>query len=543
MHKTSASFSIRLFYNGKAKEAKILESKISSARAHLIFDCLVVTVEKNLVGIDFFCPGIDPAVLKKRIVQRLIALTEASHKNKCRQFFKSNSASNETWKSSLLSGFTIDHESGKVKTQKKTYLKFIFQFLANWTHVLLCHLIALRFKSAKHLGNPATLVSGVGDGDLTAGGDDTRFLNFCKNGPITPLNDAKKIVIQTKKKMNSIEPKRVFYERFPLHSLAQKGIGFIDFLRFFYHHLKFGFIYIVGSIRNPLMSILSRDFAFQAMANELDRRGMISATVDTNSNFDEQMLWMRTKKSDRKFTTHMVWYSTNNIPVLYKNDPIVAFHPSFRHISVDETWTWADWHAKQLNGLGIQGQKHVVGPILFYLPGNFVFKRVQENSIRIALFDITPVTLKYSERMGFLNNYYNSKNMIQFIESSIAVGRKLQEKYNRQVEFLLKHKRGFSAVHDTEYSSFIVDLERRNSNFKVVPPDTDMYSIVSSSDLVVVVPRSSPAHVARHLGKNAIFFDPTRNVVSDDIDHSEIIFASGSDELLGICVQLLGGAK
>jgi hypothetical protein len=64
-----------------------------------------------------------------------------------------------------------------------------------------------------------------------------------------------------------------------------------------------------------------------------------------------------------------------------------------------------------------------------------------------------------------------------------------------------------------------------------------MYAMLANSDLSIIVPWSSPAYVASHLGRRAVFFDPTMELLPTFESASLVMFASGRTELLNIALQ------
>jgi hypothetical protein len=373
----------------------------------------------------------------------------------------------------------------------------------------------------------ATLLMGVGTADLVVDGSDTRFVAFCERGPLPPLGNATHLVVESAHLFTSSRPQWVSYSRQPLLALLRthppRGR---ELLRFLGTHLRVAASYVLRSVSQPLVCLLARDMALHATAAYLNRTGVLEAVVITNAHFHVQALWMQSLPG-RRFGLHMAWYSQNTRPFLYKTDGAVATLPQYRHMTVDAHWVWTEGYAAHLRTLSTTARVHVVGPILWYLPEA---KPPATPSPTVAIFDITPVREAYAQQIGLPRNYYSTSNMIAFLQQATIACERVAARLGRPVLVLLKHKRSHSGVHDPIYLEYVDGLVGAG-RIRLLPPQTNLYSLISGSAAIVVVPFSSPAYVASALEVPAIFLDPTDSIEDTHEPAPYVDFAAGDAAL------------
>ena len=415
------------------------------------------------------------------------------------------------------------------------FMRALAEFTVHWMHALAAILLSLRPKPGKPV--PTTLAFGIGIENLIAGGGDARFLAYCRYGPIAPLARAERLVVHSVQPIVSTEPGRVRYHRFPLFAaLRWRGLGPRAWLRGLADHVTVLISFGRTVVRCPAAVILGRDAAYHAAAAALNRVAGVREVVLTNSNYSAQALWMGMLPGGR-YRAHMVWYSENSVPIVYSDDPVDAPLSNFRFIRVDEIWVWTAGFQAFLEKLGCRAIYHVVGPILWYLPEA---PEPQDNDeIRVAVFDVTPVRADVALRIGAIGNYYSTANMIRFIEDILHACAEAERIIGKRVKILLKHKRSYKPAHDTEYISLIEKISGPGQAIELVSPDANMYSLVSGCDLAVVIPYSSPAHVATSLGHPVVYYDPTMTVRPVFARHPLLTFVAGRENLVTSLPQFL----
>jgi polysaccharide biosynthesis PFTS motif protein len=429
--------------------------------------------------------------------------------------------------------FNYHSKDGSISIKPYTFLKRTIRFIINWLKILL---IAVRslfvVKSQKHV---CTLFYGLNAGLIKGKCDDSEFIRFCKNGPITPLNQADFLIIEHGVRSQSCDEHFIQYSKYPLYSLMLKnGISFYEFLVFFKCHLQIVFLYFYSIIRFPILSVLNDDFVYYPLVKNI-LNNLIDNIIITNSIVNSQPLWM-TDITNRNYKLHMVWYSQSGaVEFIYKWDPVIQLCSHFRHIKVDENWLWTKTFRDKLRKLKTPGKFNCVGPILWSMPGRKL-KSIQKYKevFYISVFDVTPLNKKYNKMLGRekMYVYYSGHTMIKFVQDIIDAVKHIESDSNSlSIKILLKHKRGFKDCHSTEYINYI-DRLLQAERMTLLPHDTNLFSLVDFSDLSIVIPYSSPALVSDYMSKPAIYYDPNEELVPEYEKSSNISFTSSKENLI-----------
>lgn len=415
------------------------------------------------------------------------------------------------------------------------WLRSIGAFMAQWTRTFWVMGRAFIAPREDVAPVPATLLYGVGSEELAVEGSDARFVDFCRNGPLQPLTAAKHLLVERGAALVSTAPGLVTYASYPLFEAARlRRPGIRDLVRFLAGQLHAAGVFVRIALSRPLAAILARDFAYHALVRDLDRRGLLQAIMVTNSQYHIQPLWMR-GSPERRFTTHLAWYSQNSIPFAYLRDGAQGYLPNHRHILVDDIWVWTPGYAAYLRSRGARGRIHIVGPILWYLPAP---ARLQGSGLRIVVFDVTPQVPSFTIQVGLSYNYYRASNVTQFVMDIIEVRDQVERELGQPIEIVLKHKRTPTIHHDPEYVALIRRLETQGK-ITLVPPHANVYGLVESSSLAVVIPYSSPAYVADALGVPSIYYDAASELVPAHEPGKKIEFAAGRDALRAAILRVL----
>lgn len=428
--------------------------------------------------------------------------------------------------------------SGRVSLAPVLWWRSFAEFIGHWLHALAVILFSLRV--GKPRTSAVTLVFGIGAESLFGGGNDVRFLDYCRRGPITPLTGIGALAIQSLRPVRSTEPGRVRYHRFPLFTaLRWCGLSPLTWVRTLWNHIASLASFVRTVTRCPCTIVLGRDAAYHAVAAALNRQSGLDAVLLTNSNIPSQMLWTWALP-DRRYHTHMVWYSDNNVPIVYADDHLNTPPSNFRFIRADEIWIWTEGSKTFLKNIGCNAKYHITGPILWYLPE--VSSARCSDEIRIAVFDVTPLSDEAAMRLGMICNYYDTSVMTRFIEDILHARMEAERVSRRRARVLLKQKRSYSPAHDARYIMSIREHSGPRQEIELVSADSNMYSFISGCDLAVVIPYSSPALVALNTGRPAIYYDPTAAVQPIFEAHPLLEFIAGREHLIRFLSRFLGAA-
>ena len=424
-----------------------------------------------------------------------------------------------------LEGLTF-YGDGRVRVTAPVLGRMLLQFASQWLRASLDVLRGVAGRNA----DPAALAFGI-DASLThRDGSDARFVEFCRSGPIRPLADAPRILIQEYAIKGCVSDPSVVYDSRIVDRLIQESaLSLPARVRQLVEHIASLPRFLLSVTRFPLVSLLAADVAYAAAIRALDRAGLITDVVITNSAYHFQPLWMRDLDT-RSFRVHKVHYSQHTKPLIYASEPIETPHPAFRLIEVDEHWVWTEGHREYLEGLGHAGTAHVVGPILFYLPDAPTCP--ENDDISVAVFDITPLEVEVLEaKSGFIDYFYRADNMLRFIEEIIEACEEVGDRLGSRIRVFLKHKRVHGEGHDMRYVSRIQHLVEEQ-RLETLPHDTDLFALLSKCSLSISIPFTSVPYVSSSLKKSGLYFDPTRELLPSFERDPFVGHASGKEELL-----------
>ncbi|MGH8616790.1 MAG: polysaccharide biosynthesis PFTS motif protein [Burkholderiales bacterium] len=496
----------------------VSDPQLDPARGYRAFEEFLQPVERVTMSVAPALGGYSHEVVGLRLMQRIVELAVYPYIQAAAASHARGAALPTPAAGSLKLG-GLRFRDNRVTVTPATWMRGVVDFCIQWIRVIAC--IAGAGRDA--IPVRATLLMGVGLADLTVDGSDARFIDFCRRGPLPPLRDATHLVVESTQRLTSSQPARVSYARQPLLALlrAHPPRG-RDLLQFFGTHLAAAAAFFRHSFFCPLACLLARDLAFHAAAAALNQRGSLEAIVITNSYFQTQPLWMRALAA-RRFETHMVWYSQNTIPFVFRPDGTRSDLPHYRHMAVDAHWVWTEGYATYVRALDTGAKVHVVGPILWRLPEAAA---PAASTLSIAIFDVTPMHEDIAQKIGLPRNYYATVNMIAFLEQATSACERIATQLGRRVEVVLKHKRTHSDIHDTRYIEF-VDRLATAGRIRLVSPQANLYSLIAASTAIIVVPYSSPAYVASALGIPAIYLDATDSIEATHEPAPFVDFASG----------------
>lgn len=426
-------------------------------------------------------------------------------------------------------GMEINTETGAVAPNIKLLFSSVAKFVALWLFVSGCFMRSLA--SRKIDSGPATLVHGVPDAELRVGGSTQRFESFCQNGHLDVLSKANKCIVQVARPVKAGNPQKFRYTRFPLLALfSANRLSVIEGLIFLKQHVNVFGSYLYLLLRYPVACLLWQDFAVHAVAMAMNKKKLIEANIITNTNWLQQFLWM-SDLSNRHFKTYMALYSLNSSTLIFKDDPVASTHPGIRHLRADLVWIWDRFYEQVLKRDGVFCKTQVVAPILWYLPKEVPARRTA-GFRRLCVFDVSPMTKEALLSRGMLGNYYNTETMKSYLGDVLAAVDEVKRQLRCEVEIVLKHKRTRSPSHDDSYFSYVNELCESHDQLRLVGEDVNLFTLIAESDLVVVIPYSSPGYVANYLGVPALFYDPTNEILATNEIASPIRFAAGREDLI-----------
>jgi polysaccharide biosynthesis PFTS motif protein len=223
-------------------------------------------------------------------------------------------------------------------------------------------------------------------------------------------------------------------------------------------------------------------------------------------------------KSNLKAGRVMYWYSNNSMQIT-KQKSVNLDYSYLSQSVISEHFVWTSTWGKFLEERNTNAVITVIGPILFKNLSKYgkSEKINRSQTKKLLIFDVTP------KKNAGEDSIYSEKEMTQFV-SDIA-GTTTAVYSNALIK--LKPKRKYTSDDSIAYCDF---LEANSSSIQILKWDSDIGNEISKSDLVICVPYSSPALIAKHLGIPTIFYTPSLDFKLDPI-HEDILVVQGSTEL------------
>ena len=122
--------------------------------------------------------------------------------------------------------------------------------------------------------------------------------------------------------------------------------------------------------------------------------------------------------------------------------------------------------------------------------------------------------------------------MKSYLDDILTAVCETKKKFECEIEVVLKHKRIRTLAHDDIYFNYVDELCASNGHLRLVDEDINLFTLIAQSDLVIVIPYSSPGYIANYLKIPTIFYDPTNEILTTNEIPSPIRFASGIEDLV-----------
>lgn len=122
-------------------------------------------------------------------------------------------------------------------------------------------------------------------------------------------------------------------------------------------------------------------------------------------------------------------------------------------------------------------------------------------------------------------DYYTPENCLRFLRDIESVARTLG------MGVLWKRKREIGRLAHVRYRSEAKSIAASEAVLPV-DPQTAAYRVIECATVVVSMPFTSTALIARHLGKPSCYYDVTGALHRDDIGTHGVTLIQGRDELL-----------
>lgn len=199
----------------------------------------------------------------------------------------------------------------------------------------------------------------------------------------------------------------------------------------------------------------------------------------------------------------MIWYSTNSDLIYKKYDKsfkIENNYLSLGRINCHLVW---DRAAKIKLSKMTKSDIFICGSLLFY-PREKSFKQKKNKIFNILFFDITPL------EAATKNDFLNTDQALMTIQEILNVTAEIKSNLKLDIQLSIKPKRNYSSLHSQKYLNYLKYLQTQKK-ILIIKNSSNLYKAVQESDLVICVPWTSPALIAKELGVNAIYYVSDRD--------------------------------
>jgi len=241
-----------------------------------------------------------------------------------------------------------------------------------------------------------------------------------------------------------------------------------------------------------------------------------------NSGWIYRPLW--TYEAEKRGSRMTFYFYSANCEAFKRPDGYPPLPYGFQAMNWPHYLVWDEYQSDFVRrAVGETANSTVVGCIWFHCSA----EDIPEFSGRgVAVFDVTPHRSSRYRILGVDFEVYVPKTCIQFLHDIQQVTK------DAGYTMLWKSKRKLknASLAHPAYLSFAERLSRYE-NVITIDPDISAYRVIEASKLVISMPFTSTALIARELGKPSCYYDPTGLVQKDDRAAHGIEIIRGPEEL------------
>ena len=239
-----------------------------------------------------------------------------------------------------------------------------------------------------------------------------------------------------------------------------------------------------------------------------------------NSSWIYRPLW--TYEAERQGSRIIFYFYSTNCEGFKRTEGYPPLNYGWQAMNWTHYLVWDEYQADFVRrAVGEIANISVVGQICFHSSG----EEIPAFSGRgVAVFDVTPCRSSKYRTLGAGFEFYVPKTCIQFLHDI------QQATKNAGYMMLWKRKRKISSIAHPRYRFFAERLSE-SENVITVDPDISANRVIEASTLVISMPFTSTALIARKLGKPSCYYDPTGLVQQEDRAAHGIEIIRGPEEL------------
>jgi len=462
-------------------------------------------IKEGLLEKKFRIDSFEDSVVVERLLQKMCGLVIPELGIKAQKEIQNGIKPFSEFNGTIeLGNFGINFERKKLSFGPylvvKLGLSFIYKYLRS-----LRLFIVYGFKNKKSGQTKSIFL----DNNFIHCKNEKEYLEIKKKIRLSELDCLKEnLLIQGEVNFDIYTPSKVEYSKNPLFQmLYARDIRNLDIVGLFFAYLLFPFRVSVLIFRNPILLLISNDFILLPIVLFLNQKRKLQSFIYTTTDIGYQPLWIRSFRN-RKFTTHFLNYSCNSHDFRHNSLNRVDFYPLIGFIFADVNWVWVESQKKMYQHMGLKSIFKVVGPILEGLNNINLSYKSKKKNLRVALFDVPVFKEEFIQKLGTLDYYYKSSNMLKFYTTILRVCQELEKLLSVNIKIVLKPKRRTHPLYDESHLIQLSKLTKANKNFVILDYDYDLNKLVLQSCCCVSIPYTGTAIIASKLGISSCYYDP-----------------------------------
>ncbi len=308
-----------------------------------------------------------------------------------------------------------------------------------------------------------------------------------------------------------------FYIKYPFPLLS----SFNEYISFIYCYFKILLISFFCLITGKLSYLILFEELLKSSIIKISNKNSVASKYFFNNSYPAYRPIWTYEAELLKSQIYFYFYSTNNnfiqTKFSYEKYPSWWINMSWPNYLV---WTYNQ--KKFIEKCTIDFKNiSVIGPIL-----NNSFSKIHVNEGRkiISIFDVQPFRKSLFRDTIHLNDFYQPPI------SNIFISDIVNSNLNANYSIYLKQKRDIKNLVNPVYKNYLKFLLKKKI-INIYNYDVSILSIIKASELIICMPYTSVAYIANHLKKKSIYYDPSGEVIYDDISSNGIPLISGVDNL------------
>ena len=239
-----------------------------------------------------------------------------------------------------------------------------------------------------------------------------------------------------------------------------------------------------------------------------------------NSNYLLRPIW--TYDAEKMGARILFYFYSSNIERFKEKEGYSIQPYSWQLMTWSKYLVWDEYQSEFIKrAVASANSIDIVGPIYFQ-DTNLRIKQLPKESILV--FDVQPHRDSRYQMLGVVPEYFISDVVNKFLNDIYILSKKYKMK------MVLKRKRHIGSLLNKKYDWLINNLDK-TEDFISIDPNVSAFRLINDAEIVISLPFTAPALIAKAQAKVSIYYDPVCIVMKDDRAAHGIKIISGFAEL------------